>query len=158
MGQVIPRQHPEVVLRSHFNAVRTLLAVALVAIAALAAVVVILATDDDNDSATISAQPNTHQQQVLPPGTRFDGGPDEGTRGLSQVQPQTLPPGTRFDGGPDEGTRGPQASSYWESSKPRTSYQPTPNEGFKARAGGPVMLPTGPSSEQTDQQRPGARP
>ena len=158
MGQVIPRQHPEVVLRSHFNAVRTLLAVALVAIAALAAAVVILATDDDNDSATISAQPNTHQQQVLPPGTRFDGGPDEGTRGLSQVQPQTLPPGTRFDGGPDEGTRGPQASSYWESSKPRTSYQPTPNEGFKARAGGPVMLPTGPSSEQTDQQRPGARP
>ena len=158
MGQVIPRQHPEVVLRSHFNAVRTLLAVALVAIAALAAAVVILATDDDNDSATISAQPNTHQQQVLPPGTRFDGGTDEGTRGLSQVQPQTLPPGTRFDGGPDEGTRGPQASSYWESSKPRTSYQPTPNEGFKARAGGPVMLPTGPSSEQTDQQRPGARP
>jgi hypothetical protein len=158
MGQVIPRQHPEVVLRSHFNAVRTLLAVALVAIAALAAAVVILATDDDNDSATISAQPNTHQQQVLPPGTRFDGGPDEGTRGLSQVQPQTLPPGTRFDGGPDEGTRGPQASSYWESSKPRTSYEPTPNEGFKARAGGPVMLPTGPSSEQADQQRPGARP
>jgi hypothetical protein len=159
MGQVIPRQHPEVVLRKHFKAVRTLLAVALVAIAALAATVVILATDDDNDSATISAQPNAQQQQVLPPGTRFDGGPDEGTRGLSRVQPQTLPPGTRFDGGPDEGTRGPQAYSYWESSKPRTSYQPTPNEGFKARAGGPSMLPTGPSSsEQADQQHPGARP
>jgi hypothetical protein len=159
MGQVIPRQHPEVVLRRHFKAVRTLLAVALVAIAALAATVVILATDDDNDSATISAQPNAQQQQVLPPGTRFDGGPDEGTRGLSQVQPQTLPPGTRFDGGPDEGSRGPQAYSYWESSKPRTSYQPTPNEGFKERAGGPAMLPTGPSSsEQADRQHPGSRP
>jgi hypothetical protein len=184
MGQVIPRQHPEVVLRRHFKAVRTLLAVALVAIAALAATVVILATDDDNDSATISAQPNAQQQQVLPPGTRFDGGPDEGTRGLSQVQPQTLPPGARFDGGPDEGSRGlsqvqpqtlppgarfdggpdegsrgPQAYSYWESSKPRTSYQPTPNEGFKERAGGPAMLPTGPSSsEQADQQQPGTRP
>jgi hypothetical protein len=157
MGQVIPRQHPEVVLRRHFKAVRTLLAVALVAIAALAATVVILATDDDNDGATISAQPNA-QPQVLPPGTRFDGGPDEGTRGLSQVQPQTLPPGTRFDGGPDEGSRGPQAYSYWESSKPRTSYQPVPNEGFKARAGGPSMLPTGPSSSEADQPHPGARP
>jgi hypothetical protein len=39
------------------------------------------------------------------PGTRFDGGPDEGTRGEFGT-PRTLPPGTRFDGGPDEGTRG----------------------------------------------------
>jgi hypothetical protein len=79
------------------------------------------------------------QQQTLPAGTRFDGGPDEGTRG---IQAQPVAPGTRFDGGPDEGTRGPQ--SYWETSSPRTSYQPTPNEGFKARAGGPPMIPMGP--------------
>ena len=38
------------------------------------------------------------------PGTRYDGGPNEGTRGLRAEPAQ---PGTRYDGGPDEGTRGP---------------------------------------------------
>ena len=113
MGQVIPRQHPAVVLRSQYKAVVALLCVAVVAIVALATAVVIVANDDDAPS--IAAQPNA-KQQILPPGTRFDGGPDEGTRG---IQPQTLPPGTRFDGGPDEGTRGP--TSYWETGDPRTA-------------------------------------
>ena len=141
MGQVIPRQHPAVVLKSHYKAVRALLAAALVAIVALAAAVVILANDDD---VKVSAQPNAHQQQILPPGTRFDGGPDEGTRG---IQAAPTAPGTRFDGGPDEGTRGPQSQSYWQQAdKPRTSYQPTPDEGFKARAGGPRFIPMGPSN------------
>ena len=138
MGQVIPRQHPAVVLKSHYKAVRSLLAVALVAIVALAATIVILASDDDN--ATTSAQPQAQAQQQLPAGTRFDGGPNEGTRGItSNVAPA---PGTRFDGGPDEGTRGPQ--SYWEQSNARTSYQPAPDDGFKHRAGGPVFIPMGP--------------
>ena len=140
MGQVIPRQHPAVVLKSHYKAVRGLLAAALVAIVALAATVVILADDADNKA---SSQPISHQkqEQTLPPGTRFDGGPDEGTRG---IQPATPAPGTRFDGGPDEGTRGPQ--SYWQQADPRTSYQPAPDEGFKARAGGPRFIPMGPSN------------
>jgi len=64
------------------------------------------------------------------------------------------------DGGPDEGTRG--ATSYWQTSDPRSSYQPVPDQGFKARAGGPSMLVTGPSAEQQPQQQdpqhPGARP
>jgi hypothetical protein len=139
MGQVIPKQHPAVVLRSHYKAVRALLAAALVAIVALSATVVIVA-NDDND-ATISAQPKVQKQETLPPGTRFDGGPDEGTRG---IQAPPVAPGTRFDGGPDEGTRGPQ--SYWESSNPRSSYQPAPDDGFKTRAGGPRMIPMGPSN------------
>ena len=145
MGQVIPRQHPAVVLKSHYKAVRALLAAALIAIVALAAAVVILANDDD---VKVSAQPNAHQQQILPPGTRFDGGPDEGTRGIAAAQAAPTAPGTRFDGGPDEGTRGisPQTQSYWQQASPRTSYQPTPNEGFKARAGGPQMIPMGPSN------------
>jgi hypothetical protein len=137
MGQVIPKQHPSVVLRSHFKAVRALLAVALVAICALAAALVIVA-NDENDSAT-TAEPVT-QQQALPEGTRFDGGPDEGTRGPQAYAPA---PGTRFDGGPDEGTRGPQ--SYWQSSEPRSSYQPAPADGSKSRAGGPTVIPMGPS-------------
>jgi hypothetical protein len=138
MGQVIPKQHPSVVLRSHFNALRALLAVALVAVCALAAVVVIQA-GDDNDATIAPNAAAVQQQEALQPGTRFDGGPDEGTRG-----PQAYPaaPGTRFDGGPDEGTRGPQ--SYWESSEPRSSYQPAPSDGTKQRAGGPSFIPMGP--------------
>jgi len=155
MGQVIPRQHPAVVLRSQYKAVVALLCVAVVAILALATAVVIVANDDD--SVSISAQPNAQQQQILPPGTRFDGGPDEGTRGIQVAPAEPLAPGTRFDGGPDEGSRG--ATSYWQTGGPRTSYQPTPDEGFKARAGGPSLLPTGPSAEPQQQpQRPGARP
>jgi len=133
MGQVIPRQHPAVALKSHYKAVRALLAVALVA---LAATIVILANDDTDTKVSIAPK----SAQVLQPGARFDGGPDEGTRGISTGA--ALPAGTRFDGGPDEGTRGPQ--SYWQQAEARTSYQPTPNEGFKARAGGPQMIPTGP--------------
>ena len=115
MGQVIPRQHPAVVLRSQYKAVLGLLCVAVVAIVALATAVVIVANDDNDVS--ISAQPNTHQQPILPPGTRFDGGPDEGTRGIQVAPAEPLAPGTRFDGGPDEGTRG--ATSYWQTSDPR---------------------------------------
>jgi hypothetical protein len=138
MGQVIPSRHPAVVLKSHYKAIRALLAVALVAIVALAAAVVILANDDD---AKVAATPKAAEQS-LPAGTRFDGGPNEGTRGItSNVAPA---PGTRFDGGPDEGTRGSQ--SYWQQHEPRSSYQPTPNEGFKARAGGPQLIPMGPSN------------
>jgi hypothetical protein len=140
MGQVIPKQHPSVVLRSHFKAVRALLVVALVAICALAAALVIVA-DDADDVATVAPKSTAQQQEALPAGTRFDGGPDEGTRGL-QASPAA--PGTRFDGGPDEGTRGPQ--SYWESSEARSSYQPAPADGTKARAGGPTLIiPMGPS-------------
>ena len=140
MGQVIPRQHPAVVLRSHFKAIRALLAVALVAIVALAAAVVILANDDD---AKVAATPKAAEQSV-PTGTRFDGGPDEGTRGISTGAAPA--PGTRFDGGPDEGSRGPQSQSYWQQAHPRTSYQPVPDEGFKTRAGGPRLIPMGPSN------------
>jgi len=142
MGQPIPAQHSSVVLRSHFNLVRALLIIAMAALLASAAVVVILANDEDQvNSAAVSKSAPVAQQQ-LPVGTRFDGGPDEGTRGLT-VQPQS-PVTTRFDGGPNEGTRGPQ--SYYESPNQRSSYQPAPADGTKARAGGPTMLPQGPAA------------
>ena len=139
MGQVIPRQHPAVVLKSNYKAVRALLAAALIAIVALSATVVILANDADEKA---SSAPISHQQN-LPDGTRFDGGPDEGTRGLSTGAVPA--PGTRFDGGPDEGTRGPQSQSYWQQANPRTSYQPPAGTQFKERAGGPRFIPMGPS-------------
>jgi hypothetical protein len=127
MGQVIPRQHPAVVLRSQYKAILAMLCVSLVAIVALATALVIVANDDNET--VISAQPSA-QQQTLPPGTRFDGGPDEGTRGIQSVQPQTLPPGTRFDGGPDEGTRGIQ-SVRPQALPPGTRFDGGPDEGTR---------------------------
>jgi hypothetical protein len=135
MGQVIPKQHPAVVLRSHYKAIRALLAAALVAVVALAATTVILATDDIDTKVSVAPK----SAQVLQPGTRFDGGPDEGTRG---IEADVLPPGTRFDGGPDEGTRGPQ--SYPQSASPLSTYQ-APDEDSAAPSGGPRTIPMGPS-------------
>ena len=118
MGQPIPAQHPSVVLRSQFNLVRTLLILAMAALIASATAVVILANDEDQvNSAAVSKSAPAAQQQ--------------------------LPAGTRFDGGPEEGTRGPQ--SYYESPNQRSSYQPAPADSFKDRSGGPRMIPQGPA-------------
>ena len=117
MGQPIPAQHPSVVLRSHFNLVRSLLIAAMVALVALTAAVVILANDDDQASSVSKSAPAAQQQ---------------------------LPAGTRFDGGPEEGTRG--ATSYYDSPLARSSYQPAKPDGFKDRAGGPTMIPQGPAA------------
>jgi hypothetical protein len=100
MGQAIPNQHPAVVLRSHFNQLRALLAVAMIAVVGLTAAVVILATDDN---AGTSAGTATQVSSPSPAGTiRYDGGPEEGTRGIVPARQ----PAVRYDGGPDEGSRG----------------------------------------------------
>jgi hypothetical protein len=101
MGQAIPRQHPAVVLRSHFNQLRALLAVAMVAIVGLTVAVVILANDDE--ISTTSSSTST----AAPLGTtRADGGPEEGTRGIVRQPTADTSIGARMDGGPEEGTRG----------------------------------------------------
>jgi hypothetical protein len=82
MGRAIPRQHPAVVLRSHFNFVRGLLAVAMIAVVGLTIAVVIVASDDPEIANTGSSE-----LAPAPDGTRYDGGPEEGTRG----------PGSRTD-------------------------------------------------------------
>jgi hypothetical protein len=108
MGKAIPQQHPAVVLRSHYRAVRALLVVAMVAIVGLSGAVVIVANDDDAASAPNTAlyqeSPATHAHPkgnlaVQPPaGTRYDGGPEEGTRGVVPSQDEGLRhPGFRTD-------------------------------------------------------------
>ena len=106
MGKAIAAQHPAVVLRSHYRQLRALLATAMIAVVGLTAAVVILA----NDSAEISAagRPESAalpQREAERPagGIRYDGGPEEGSRGVVAAQP----PSTRYDGGPEEGTSGP---------------------------------------------------
>jgi hypothetical protein len=123
MGKAIPTQHPAVVLRSHYKQLRALLAVAMIAVAGLTAAVVILANDSDEVSSTSSATPiesiNYGSGYVNPstgypsattrpdsPGTRYDGGPEEGTRGAAPART----PDARHDGGPEEGTADVSAS------------------------------------------------
>jgi hypothetical protein len=108
MGKAVPTHHPAVVLRSSFNWLRALLAIAMVAVVGLAAAVVILATDEDRETSAGSAAP---AQQA---GVRYDGGPEEGTASLIQRPPVATfdpnsikqAPGVRYDGGPEEGSRG----------------------------------------------------
>jgi hypothetical protein len=142
MDKAISTQHPAVVLRSHFKLVRALLVVALIACAGLTAAVVIVANDDDQIGGSSSAgqveplnyggfNPGTGRPESAPlPGqpqapagtTRFDGGPEEGSRGPAKDYSQnsatgdvaptpSQADGTRFDGGPEEGTRGPGANT-----------------------------------------------
>ena len=100
MANAIPARHPAVVLRSHYRQLGALLAIAMIAVVGLTAAVVILATNDDHDTGASSAT------QVIAPtptgSTRYDGSPEEGSRGLVPAQP----PGTRYDDGPEEGSRG----------------------------------------------------
>jgi hypothetical protein len=113
MGKAISTQHPAVVLRSHFNLVRALLAVAMIAVVGLTAAVVILATANDQSD---TRAPSAAAVSTPAPtdGIRYDGGPEEGAAALTQRSaPATLDPnwikewpGVRYDGGPEEGSRG----------------------------------------------------
>jgi hypothetical protein len=55
MAQAVPTQHATVVLRSHYNHLRVLLAVTIIAVAGLSAAVVILATRDQTSISPGSA-------------------------------------------------------------------------------------------------------
>jgi hypothetical protein len=177
MGHAIPKQHPAVVLRSHYDLVRALLGIAMVALVGLVIALVIVAGDDNEPASTsaVQAVPATPPASALPayptpapeavspgsdrsysgsaptrkldgstdipsptpvaPGTRYDGGPEEGSRGIARsgsaadvyVNPSTGLPGTRYDGGPEEGTRGATTSPV----APGTRYDGGPEEGSR---------------------------
>jgi hypothetical protein len=69
----------------------------------------ILATRENSETIADSAAPVT---AAAPTGdTRYDGGPEEGTRGaLPPGQPASPLAGTRYDGGPQEGSADPALS------------------------------------------------
>jgi hypothetical protein len=127
MGHAIPRQQPAVVLRSHFDNLRALLAVALVAVVGLTVAVVILASDSDEVSSTSAAKPVESTRGPLPaqlPNTGYE----PGTRGPLPAQlPNTgYEPGTRGplpaqlpNTGYEPGTRGPLPAQL-----PNTGYEP----------------------------------
>ena len=103
MDKAISTQHPAVVLRSHFNLVRALLAVAMIAVAGLAAAVVIVANDGDEFAGTTSANPvgSINYGGFNPATGRPESAP------LPQSESQAPVGSTRYDGGPEEGSRGP---------------------------------------------------
>jgi hypothetical protein len=115
MSQAISTQHPAVVLRSRYQQVRALLAVAMIAVVGLTAAVVILALENESGTGVGSAT------QVSAPSsagaTRSDGGPEENAVAASLgSQPTTAGPdesniaaaigsaddGSTTAGGPDE--------------------------------------------------------
>jgi hypothetical protein len=139
MGKAIPSQHPAVVLRSSYTLVRALLAIAMIAVVGLTVAVVILANDGDEITGTTSSKPiesinyggfnpatgrpetaplPQRDAQAASGTTRYDGGPEEGTRGPVKdysknaatgdyARASAQAPSSRYDGGPEEGTRGP---------------------------------------------------
>jgi hypothetical protein len=82
MSRQVSPQHPAVVLRSHFLQLRALFAASLVAVVGLAGAVVVLAIDDEPIQTLAAPAPAASTDTVAPPGMRYDGGPDEGTRGI----------------------------------------------------------------------------
>ena len=108
MGQPIPAQHPSVVLRSHFKLVRGLLALAMVAVLALTAAVVILANDNDREPRHEVRGCRRSRPAQTPAGHALRRR-SRGGHARSGRSAERSPPSTRFDGGPEEGTRGPQS-------------------------------------------------
>jgi hypothetical protein len=153
MGHAIPKQHPAVVLRSHFNFVRALLGVAMVALVGMAIALVIVASDTEDVTGTSSAKsiesinyggfnPATGRPESAPlpaypspeginPGAgseRTYSGPVP-TRKLDGAtdgrSSSPVAPDIRYDGGPEEGSHGPLTSRV----APDTRYDGGPEEG-----------------------------
>jgi hypothetical protein len=161
MGEAIASQHPAVVLRSHYTLVRALLAVALIAVVGLTVAVVILATD--GDEAITSQTPNSaaaespaDPQAIQPPGQRYDGGPEEGTRGIVRSDPApqvSVNPSTGYASGAAEaGTQdvAPPPSSIaaaeaWRYAQLRAAGAEATGTSTKRYDGGPEEGTRGPT-------------
>jgi hypothetical protein len=121
MSQFI--QHPASSIRLSFAARRAAWLLALAALLAIAAVAVILLVSNDNSSSSSATSGAPVSTSV--PDARYDGGPEEGTAGLTAVSPVTAIDNNsqrpyhagggfterhdggfsqRYDGGPEEGS------------------------------------------------------
>ncbi len=72
MSHTLSTQHPAVVLRSRYQQLRALLAVAMIAVLGLTVAVVVLATSDNAVQSATSADTIS-----VAPALRTDGGPEE---------------------------------------------------------------------------------
>ena len=79
------------------------------------------------------------ENQMLSPGVRYEGGPEEGTAALTQrsapatFDPNSIksPPGVRYDGGPEEGSRGALSSDAPSNAISGIRYDGGPEEGSR---------------------------
>jgi len=109
-------RHPLIAIRTRGGKPASLLEVLLIAAVTLGAAVAIAFAIHHNGGTGASQQSglaakrfpaNQAHAAPLAPGVRYDGGPEEDTRGLLQFTRTTpLAPDVRYDGGPEEGTRG----------------------------------------------------
>jgi hypothetical protein len=98
VNEAISPQHPAVVLRSHYQHLRALLAVAMIAVVGLTVAVVILATT--NSTRAQSSSGSAVSRSLWRPGdSRYDGGPEEG----SLFATPSRNPAYDYNGGHDEG-------------------------------------------------------
>ena len=87
MSQAISTQHPAVVLRSRYQQLRALLAVAMIAVVGLTAAVVILAIQNDGNTIVRAATPaNAPSASAI----RSDGGPEESAVAATLAPQQTV--------------------------------------------------------------------
>ena len=86
MSQAISTQHPAVVLRSRYQQLRALLAVAMIAVVGLTAAVVILAIQNDNGNTIVRAASPANAPSAI----RSDGGPEESAVAATLGPQQTV--------------------------------------------------------------------
>jgi hypothetical protein len=108
--------------------------------AALIGTVLVLALTVADDNSPSRSVIDGAQSRPIGPNTRFDGGPNEGTRGTLLSQ-RVDSPVIRFDGGPQEGTRGAivrsnpvQAPTFDRGPRAGTRFDGGPNEGTRGAA------------------------
>jgi hypothetical protein len=136
-------RHPLIAIRTRGGKPASLLEVLLIAAVTLGAAIAIAFAIHHSGGTGASQQPAVAAKRVpaiqvhttsLPPGVRYDGGPEEGTRGsLPFADAPSLPPGVRYDGGPEEGTRGPLQVAHASPNPPAISSENGPH---RRRAGG----------------------
>jgi hypothetical protein len=120
MSQAISTQHPAVVLRSRYQQLRALLAVAMIAVVGLTAAVVVLAIQNDGNTFVRAASPaNAPSASAI----RSDGGPEESAVAATLGPKQTV-------SGADES----RIAAAVGSGEFRSTPAPGPDESTVARA------------------------
>jgi hypothetical protein len=120
MSQAISTQHPAVVLRSRYQQLRALLAVAMIAVVGLTAAVVILAIQNDGNTIVRAASPANAPSTIT---IRSDGGPEESAVAATLEPKQTV-------SGADES----RIAAAVGSGESRSTAAPRPDESTVASA------------------------
>jgi hypothetical protein len=93
MSEVLPVQHPAVVLRSHYVHLRALLGVTMIAVVGLTLALVIVASNSNTTTVSVANPASTPTSSI------YNGGHNEASL-------YTRPATVRYDGGPEEGIAG----------------------------------------------------